>query len=74
VDSSNLERELRATGARLDVLDIEDVAAREIYGFDLLLVRPDLHGVWRGNQIPDDAGAIAAVATGQATPSDPQSF
>jgi 2-polyprenyl-6-methoxyphenol hydroxylase-like FAD-dependent oxidoreductase len=66
IDTSNLERALRATDAPLEVLDIEDEAAREIYGYDLLLVRPDLHLVWRGNQIPEDADAIASVATGRA--------
>jgi len=65
VDTANLERAFRATDAPLEVLDLEDEAAREIYGFDLLLVRPDLHVVWHGNQIPEDAGAIAAVATGR---------
>jgi len=35
-------------------------------GFDLLLVRPDLHVVWRGNQIPEDADAIVSVTTGRA--------
>jgi 2-polyprenyl-6-methoxyphenol hydroxylase-like FAD-dependent oxidoreductase len=68
-DTSNLEQALRATGAPLDVLDIEDEAPREIYGHDLLLVRPDLHVVWRGNQLPADAGAVASVATGRAAKS-----
>src|SRR5579862_9888461 len=63
-ETSHLERALRATGAPLSVLDFSSGAAREIYGFDLLLVRPDLHVVWRGNQPPDDAAAVAAVATG----------
>ena len=54
-----------APGAPLDELDIGDEAAREIYGFDLLLVRPDLHVVWRGNQVPEDTEIIAAVATGR---------
>jgi 2-polyprenyl-6-methoxyphenol hydroxylase-like FAD-dependent oxidoreductase len=66
VDTAKLEGALRATGSPLDVLDIEDDAAREIYGYDLLLVRPDLHIVWRGNQISEDADAIASVATGRA--------
>jgi 2-polyprenyl-6-methoxyphenol hydroxylase-like FAD-dependent oxidoreductase len=70
VDASNLERALRATGAPLDVLAVEDDVARDIYGFDLLLVRPDLHVVWRGNQVPEDAGTIAAVATGQVSAGD----
>src|SRR5882762_7961978 len=65
VDTANLEQALRATGAPLDVLDIEDEAAREIYGFDLLLVRPDLHVVWRGSHAPEDSDIIAAVATGR---------
>jgi 2-polyprenyl-6-methoxyphenol hydroxylase-like FAD-dependent oxidoreductase len=68
-NTSNLERALRATGAPLDVLDIKDEAPREIYGFDLLLVRPDLHVVWRGNHAPQDAEAVAAVVTGRAAKS-----
>jgi hypothetical protein len=64
-DTTNLERALRATRAPLEVLDIEDEAAREIYGYDLLLVRPDLHIVWRGNQVPKDAEIIPAVASGR---------
>jgi hypothetical protein len=64
-DVSGLERALRATRAPLDVLDIGDERVREIAGFDLLLVRPDLHVVWRGNRISDEAGTIAAVATGR---------
>jgi 2-polyprenyl-6-methoxyphenol hydroxylase-like FAD-dependent oxidoreductase len=65
VDTTDLARALRATGAPLDVLDIEDDAAREIYGYDLLLVRPDLHVVWRGNEQLEDAGAVAAIVTGR---------
>jgi len=69
-DTANLERAIRATGAPLDVLDVADQSAREIYGCDLLLVRPDLHVVWRGSQIKDDAEAIAAIATGRIAASD----
>jgi len=64
LDTSNLARALRARGAPLEVLDIGDEPARAIYGYDALLVRPDLHVVWRGNQSPEAAEAIAAVATG----------
>ena len=45
-------------------LVIGDKHAREIYGYDLLLLRPDLHVVWRGNDLPDDPIKLAAVATG----------
>jgi hypothetical protein len=46
------------------VLDIPDDAPRQVYGHDLLLLRPDLHVVWRGNRPPEDAGEVAAIATG----------
>jgi 2-polyprenyl-6-methoxyphenol hydroxylase-like FAD-dependent oxidoreductase len=69
VDTANLERALCTTGVPLEVLTVEDEAPREIYGYDLLLVRPDLHVVWRGGQAPEDAGAVAAVVTGGATES-----
>jgi len=65
-DSSGLERAMRACAAPLARLDLPDEAAREIYGCDLLLLRPDLHVVWRGNRAPEDAGEVAATVTGQA--------
>lgn len=65
-DTQPLEHALRATGAPLDVMEVPGDAARGLYERDLLLIRPDLHVVWRGNQAPDDPAAIAAVATGQA--------
>jgi 2-polyprenyl-6-methoxyphenol hydroxylase-like FAD-dependent oxidoreductase len=64
-DVSGLERAWRATGAPLEVLEIRDERVREIAAFDLLLVRPDLHIAWRGNRLADEAGTIAAVATGR---------
>jgi 2-polyprenyl-6-methoxyphenol hydroxylase-like FAD-dependent oxidoreductase len=63
-DSSSLERAIKAIGAPVEVLDVKDDVVRDIYGYDLLLVRPDLHVVWRGNQIAGNAAATAAVATG----------
>jgi hypothetical protein len=47
-------------------LDVPDSVVREVYQYDLLLLRPDLHVVWRGNTAPDNAGEIAAIATGHA--------
>jgi hypothetical protein len=37
---------------------------RDIYGFDLLLLRPDLHVVWRGQVAPAEPEKLAALATG----------
>jgi 2-polyprenyl-6-methoxyphenol hydroxylase-like FAD-dependent oxidoreductase len=64
-DVSGLVRAYGAMGAPLDVLDIGDEPVREIAGFDLLLVRPDLHVAWRGNRLSDEAGSIASMATGR---------
>ncbi|MRH28018.1 2-polyprenyl-6-methoxyphenol hydroxylase [Microbacterium sp. SYP-A9085] len=41
----------------------EDAVAA--YGTGLLLVRPDLHIVWRGASAPEDALAVARLVTGQ---------
>ncbi len=41
--------------APFTVLDIAEQRPRDVYGYDLLLLRPDLHVVWRGNWLPDPA-------------------
>jgi hypothetical protein len=46
------------------VLNIGDRKARELYGHDLLLLRPDLHVAWRGNRPPEDPRALAKLVTG----------
>jgi hypothetical protein len=53
-----------AYGAPFTTLNIDDAHARNICGYDLLLLRPDLHVVWRGNRLPDDPAKLAALATG----------
>jgi 2-polyprenyl-6-methoxyphenol hydroxylase-like FAD-dependent oxidoreductase len=64
-DTGGLEQAMRATGAPLDVLDIADETAREVYGRDLLLVRPDLHVAWRGNEPSKEPERLAAIVTGR---------
>ncbi|MBO0703922.1 MAG: 2-polyprenyl-6-methoxyphenol hydroxylase, partial [Candidatus Dormibacteraeota bacterium] len=63
-DAGALVRAFRELGAPLDVVDVPDAAALELYGRPLVLVRPDLHVAWRGDRAPDDAGRVAAMATG----------
>ena len=63
-DTSPLEQGFTALGAPLTVLAIDDEQARDLYGYDLLLLRPDLHVVWRSNRLPNDAAKLAAMATG----------
>ena len=47
-------------GAPLQILDIPDERPRDIYGYDLLLLRPDMHVAWRGNAPPEDAEKLVA--------------
>jgi len=62
-DATPLAKAFSAYAAPFGVLDIGDEHARELYGHDLLLLRPDLHVVWRGNSLPE-AAKLAARATG----------
>jgi hypothetical protein len=63
VDTKSLSDAIAAYGAPVTTLDVPDEIAREIYGWDVLLLRPDMHVVWRGNTEPD-AAEVAAIATG----------
>jgi 2-polyprenyl-6-methoxyphenol hydroxylase-like FAD-dependent oxidoreductase len=63
-NSAPLARAFAGYGVRFAALDIADTRPREIYGHDLLLVRPDLHVAWRGNSIPGEADKLVAMVTG----------
>ncbi len=63
-NAGHLAAAISARGAPVKVLEIRDRVVRDVYGFDFLLLRPDLHIVWRGNQPPEDADEVAAIATG----------
>lgn len=62
--TTGLERAMKAHGAPVTTLDIPDSAARDLYQHDIILLRPDMHIVWRGNRVPKDVQSIAATATG----------
>ncbi|HEU4661957.1 MAG TPA: FAD-dependent oxidoreductase [Pseudolabrys sp.] len=48
----------------LEVIDISDPEARELYERDLVLVRPDQYVAWRGNTPPADARHLLRLVTG----------
>lgn len=56
----------RARAVPLEVLDIRDAHARALYERDLVLVRPDQHVAWRGNEPPDDPGLVLDRVRGTA--------
>jgi 2-polyprenyl-6-methoxyphenol hydroxylase-like FAD-dependent oxidoreductase len=62
-----LTRAFDRIGAPLRVYDVACADATAVYGHELLLVRPDLHVVWRGNRsLPPDADGLARLCTGWA--------
>jgi 2-polyprenyl-6-methoxyphenol hydroxylase-like FAD-dependent oxidoreductase len=65
-DASALERSMHDLGAPFETLTVPDDVARDVYGCDLILLRPDMHVVWRGNAPPEDPAGLARLATGNA--------
>jgi 2-polyprenyl-6-methoxyphenol hydroxylase-like FAD-dependent oxidoreductase len=63
-DADSLAKALTELGAPCSTLQLSSDAARQVYGHDLLLLRPDLHVVWRGNRPPDNPGELARLVTG----------
>ena len=62
-ESAPLAKAFASYVAPFAVLDVGEQNPCDIYGYDLLLLRPDLHVVWRGNTL-DDPIKLAALATG----------
>ena len=63
-DLSKLGKAFKSLGAPFEVLEIPDESARDLYGCDLILLRPDLHVAWRGQRAPVQPRALAALVTG----------
>ena len=63
-DASALQKAFGEVGAPFSLLDFDEEAPRRVYGFDYLLVRPDLHVVWRDNALPENPDKVARVVTG----------
>ena len=56
-------------GVPLELIDVDDAPARELYARKLVLVRPDQHVAWRGDaEPPDPLGLIDLVRGARAAP------
>jgi 2-polyprenyl-6-methoxyphenol hydroxylase-like FAD-dependent oxidoreductase len=66
-DARPLLAAFEALGAPLDVLVVADPGLRAVYERDLVLVRPDMHVVWRGDRLPQAVDDLAAKVTGHST-------
>jgi 2-polyprenyl-6-methoxyphenol hydroxylase-like FAD-dependent oxidoreductase len=64
VDVAKLAAAFEKRHVPLEVLEIDSAAIREVYEKNLVLVRPDLHVVWRGDELPPDVTALAARVSG----------
>ena len=51
-------------GVSLDIVAIEHTEVRDVYGFDLVLIRPDQHIAWRENSITSVAEKLLRKVTG----------
>jgi len=70
--ASDLTAAFARFGAPLTLFEMRSPAIDTVYeGFSMILVRPDLHVVWRGRDRPVDVGALAAVATGHRRSTSP---
>jgi 2-polyprenyl-6-methoxyphenol hydroxylase-like FAD-dependent oxidoreductase len=59
IDIEPLRRRADERRLPLSVVDLDETKARDIYGADLALIRPDQHLAWRGNAVDPDALDIA---------------
>jgi 2-polyprenyl-6-methoxyphenol hydroxylase-like FAD-dependent oxidoreductase len=67
---SAMESAFRSLGTPFEILDIPDERARDLYGYDLILLRPDLHIAWRGQRAPAQPQALAKLVTGNLKSTD----
>lgn len=61
-DVAPLQEAAHAAGIPLALADVSSSRARDVYGADLALIRPDQHLAWRGNQADSQALHIARGA------------
>ncbi|WP_036168362.1 FAD-dependent oxidoreductase [Massilia sp. 9096] len=54
----------RAVDMPLTVLALPDAGLRELYGANLILIRPDQHVAWRGDALPGDPRALLDTLRG----------
>jgi hypothetical protein len=54
-----------AAGVPMERLGVTAEGARDLYGADLVLVGPDQHVVWRGDEPPADPAGLVKTVTGR---------
>ena len=64
VDASSFETAAARRFVPIRTLNVKNTAARALYERDLVLVRPDGHVAWRGDEVPADPGWVLDIARG----------
>jgi 2-polyprenyl-6-methoxyphenol hydroxylase-like FAD-dependent oxidoreductase len=64
VDPSAVESAMRRRGITFRVISIDDAAIAQLYERKLVLVRPDGHVAWRGDDAPVDADGLVVTVCG----------
>jgi hypothetical protein len=65
-DAGSIETAAQKLGVPLTVIDVPQAAARDLYGSDLALIRPDQYVAWRGNKPPGDPDRLIGRLIGRA--------
>ena len=60
----SIEAAAHRRGVPLTVIDVPQADARELYGRDLALIRPDQYVAWRGNAPPADPDRLIGALVG----------
>jgi 2-polyprenyl-6-methoxyphenol hydroxylase-like FAD-dependent oxidoreductase len=63
-DTASFEAAASAQNVPLDIVDIPEPAARDLYQCRFALIRPDHHVAWRGDALPADAAALIRQVSG----------
>ncbi|MBT3991473.1 MAG: FAD-monooxygenase [Rhodospirillaceae bacterium] len=59
-----IERAAQVLGLPLKLEYLQDNHARSIYAYDLVLIRPDQHVAWRGQEVPENISEILKKVSG----------
>ena len=63
-DATPLAEAARSMGIPMEVLRLDSEEARELYGADLTLIRPDHHVAWRSDSLPSEPETLLRKIAG----------
>jgi 2-polyprenyl-6-methoxyphenol hydroxylase-like FAD-dependent oxidoreductase len=71
VEVAAFEQAAESRGVPIEIVDIRDERVAKIYEKNLVLLRPDQHVAWRGNECPDDPIGVIDRVRGALESLDP---